>query len=53
MPRLPPLPEVERQQPRSQKKRDSDQMELLLPFAGKKAAPAKGDFVDPSIMAIG
>jgi hypothetical protein len=28
-------------------------LELLLPFAGDKVAPRKGDFIDPSIMAIG
>jgi DNA modification methylase len=52
-PKMPPLPQpghIERTAPRKQFK---DQLELLLPFAGDKVAPAKGDFIDPSIMAIG
>lgn len=32
---------------------DRGQLELLLPFAGDKVAPAKGDFIDPSILAFG
>jgi site-specific DNA-methyltransferase (adenine-specific) len=50
MPKLPPLPELERRPIKVRIARDSDQLELLLPFEGKKAAPRKGDFLDPSIM---
>jgi hypothetical protein len=53
MPKLPPLPEPERIDRRAPRKQFKDQLELLLPFAGDKVGPAKGDFVDPSIMAIG
>jgi hypothetical protein len=53
MPKLPPLPQPERAATRAPRKEDRGQLELLLPFAGDKVAPAKGDFVDPSIMAIG
>lgn len=35
------------------RKKFKDQLELLLPFAGDKVGPSKGDFIDPSIMAIG
>jgi hypothetical protein len=41
---------IDRSAPR---KKFKDQLELLLPFAGDKVIPAKGDFVDPSILAIG
>jgi site-specific DNA-methyltransferase (adenine-specific) len=53
MPTLPPLPQPERAATRAPRMADRGQLELLLPFAGDKVAPAKGDFVDPSIMAIG
>jgi adenine specific DNA methylase Mod len=53
MPKLPPLPEPERADRRAPRKQFKDQLELLLPFAGDKVGPAKGDFIDPSIMAIG
>jgi hypothetical protein len=53
MPKLPPLPEPERMDRRAPRKQFKDQLELLLPFAGDKVGPAKGDFIDPSIMAIG
>lgn len=53
MPKLPPLPEPERAATRAPRRTEKDQLELLLPFAGDKFAPRKGDFIDPSIMAIG
>lgn len=53
MPMLPPLPQLERAATRAPRKEDKDQLELLLPFAGEKAMPQKGDFIDPSIMSIG
>jgi adenine specific DNA methylase Mod len=53
MPKLPPLPQPERLDRVAPRKQFKDQLELLLPFAGDKIAPAKGDFVDPSIMAFG
>jgi adenine specific DNA methylase Mod len=53
MPKLPPLPQPERIDRMAPRKKFKDQLELLLPFAGDKVAPAAGDFVDPSIMAIG
>ncbi len=53
MPKLPPLPQPERIERIASRKQFKDQLELLLPFAGEKVTPMKGDFVDPSIMAIG
>lgn len=53
LPKLPPLPEPERKPVRLPRGPERDQYELLLPFAGNKVAPAKGDFVDPSIMRFG
>ncbi|HEV2629441.1 MAG TPA: DNA methyltransferase [Pseudolabrys sp.] len=52
MPKLPPLPQPDRIERTARRKQFKDQMELLLPFAGDKVGPAKGDFVDPSIMAF-
>jgi adenine specific DNA methylase Mod len=52
-PKLPPLPQPERPATRAPRKEERGQLELLLPFAGDKVVPAKGDFIDPSIMAIG
>jgi adenine specific DNA methylase Mod len=53
MPKLPPLPQPERFERTARRKQFKDQMELLLPFAGDKVGPEKGDFIDPSIMAFG
>jgi adenine specific DNA methylase Mod len=53
LPKLPPLPQPDRFERTAPRKKFKDQMELLLPFAGDKIGPAKGDFVDPSIMAFG
>ncbi|PNE11678.1 MAG: site-specific DNA-methyltransferase [Beijerinckiaceae bacterium] len=48
-PKLPALPQVERQFV-AKRKRERDQMELLLPIAGTKVAPVKGEIVDPRFM---
>jgi site-specific DNA-methyltransferase (adenine-specific) len=53
MPKLPPLPVPSHVATRAPKKEDRGQLELLLPFAGDRVAPMKGDFVDPSIMQLG
>jgi site-specific DNA-methyltransferase (adenine-specific) len=53
MPKLPPLPQIERAATRAPRAADRGQLELLLPFVGEKVIPKKGDFIDPSIMAIG
>jgi DNA modification methylase len=53
LPKLPPLPQPDRVISRAPRKEHRGQLELLLPFAGDKVAPAKGDFVDPSIMRFG
>jgi adenine specific DNA methylase Mod len=46
MPKLPPIPEPARIA-RPTRKRDLDQLELLLPLEGKKLSIGKGEFVDP------
>ena len=46
MPILPPLPQPERIDRIAPRKKFKDQLELLLPFAGDKVTPAKGDFVE-------
>ena len=48
-PKLPVLPQVERQFV-AKRKRERDQIELLLPIAGTKVAPVKGEIVDPRFM---
>lgn len=53
MPKFPPLPQVERAIKRAPRAADRGQLELLLPFAGDRVIPAKGDFIDPSIMVMG
>jgi site-specific DNA-methyltransferase (adenine-specific) len=50
MPKLPPLPQPDRIERPAYRKKFKDQLELLLPFAGDKVGPQKGDFVDPSII---
>jgi hypothetical protein len=52
MPRLPPLPVPERKLTPSLKRKDKDQLELLLPFEGEKIVPAKGIIVDPRFVAL-
>lgn len=53
MPKLPPLPQPEHIDRPARREKFKDQLEFLLPFSGDKVAPKKGDFVDPSIMALG
>lgn len=53
MPTLPPLPVPERHPIRATKRRDRDQLELLLPFPGEKVIPEKGVVVDPRFVALG
>jgi site-specific DNA-methyltransferase (adenine-specific) len=52
-PKLPPLPQPDRVERRAPRAGFKDQLEFLLPFSGDRVAPAKGDFVDPSIMNLG
>jgi len=52
MPKLPPLPQPERKLTPSLKRKDKDQLELLLPFAGEKIVPAKGVIVDPRFVGL-
>jgi hypothetical protein len=51
--RLVLLSEPERAATRAPRRTQKDQLELLLPFAGDKVVPRKGDFIDPNIMVIG
>lgn len=53
MPTLPPLPVPERHPIRATKRRDRDQLELLLPFPGERVIPEKGVVVDPRFVALG
>ena len=48
-PQLPALPQIERQFV-AKRKRERDQMKLLLPIPGTKVAPVKGEIVDPRFM---
>ncbi len=50
MPKLPPLPVPERHLLRAPRRRERDQLELLLPFPGEKLVPGKGVVVDPRIV---
>ncbi|MGN6771583.1 MAG: DNA methyltransferase [Rhizobiaceae bacterium] len=51
--KLPPLPQPERKLTPSRKRKDSDQLELLLPFAGEKIVPAnQGVVVDPRFISL-
>lgn len=52
MPKLPSLPLPERKLTPSLKRKDKDQLELLLPFAGEKIVPAKGVIVDPRFVGL-
>lgn len=52
MPKMPPLPVPERKLTPSLKRKDKDQLELLLPFAGEKIVPAKGVIVDPRFVGL-
>ena len=50
--KLPPLPLPEKKLTPSIKKRDANQLELLLPFAGEKIVPTKGTIVDPRFVQL-
>ncbi|MET2825832.1 site-specific DNA-methyltransferase [Mesorhizobium shangrilense] len=52
MPKLPPLPIPERKLTPSIRRKDKDQLELLLPFDGEKIIAAKGVFVDPRFVTL-
>jgi site-specific DNA-methyltransferase (adenine-specific) len=52
MPRLPPLPQPSSKPLAAVRAKNSEQLELLLPFEGKKIAPSKGDFIDPRFVAV-
>jgi adenine specific DNA methylase Mod len=52
MPKLPPLPLPERKLTASVKRKDKDQLELLLPFDGEKIVPSKGVIVDPRFVSL-
>ncbi len=52
MPKMPPLPAPERKLTPSVKRKDKDQLELLLPFEGEKIVPAKGVVVDPRFVML-
>lgn len=52
LPKLPPLPVPERHPIRAPRRKDRDQLELLLPFPGEKVVPEKGVVVDPRFVAL-
>jgi site-specific DNA-methyltransferase (adenine-specific) len=52
-PDFPPIPAPERIRARPQTQKESDQLELLLPFDRKAVRTAKGEFVDPRILKFG
>lgn len=47
MPKMPPLPQVARPSTAARRRKDGDQLELLLPFEGGTIKLPKGDFIDP------
>ncbi|MGY5801835.1 DNA methyltransferase [Rhizobium sp. LEGMi12c] len=51
-PKMPPLPAPERKLTPSVKRRDKDQLELLLPFPGEKIVSTKGTMVDPRFLRL-
>jgi DNA modification methylase len=54
MPKMPPLPPPATWAPATRRRRrDRDQLELLLPIEGAEMRPAKGVFVDPRFMKFG
>jgi adenine specific DNA methylase Mod len=52
MPKLPPLPQPSSKPLAAVRSKNSEQLELLLPFEGKKIAPSKADFIDPRFSAL-
>ena len=54
MPKLPPLPQPDRVQATARKRKDGDQIEMLLPFAGDIIKPTdEGVHVDPRFRRFG
>jgi site-specific DNA-methyltransferase (adenine-specific) len=53
MPKLPPLPQPDRMQSTARKRKDGDQLELLLPFAGDVIKVAEGVHIDPRFRRFG
>ncbi len=53
LPKLPPLPVPERHPMRAPRRRDRDQLELLLPFPGEKVLAGKNVVVDPRFVKLG
>ncbi|AWM23461.1 DNA methyltransferase [Sinorhizobium fredii] len=51
-PKLPPLPVPGKKLTPTRRRKDSDQLELLLPFAGEKIVPSKGVVVDPRFVSL-
>lgn len=51
-PKLPPLPLPQEHPIRARRRRDKDQLELLLPFPGERVLPEKGVVVDPRFVAL-
>jgi DNA modification methylase len=52
-PKLPPLPLPEKHPIRAPRRRDRDQLELLLPFPGERVIPDKNTVVDPRFIQFG
>ncbi len=52
-PKMPPLPVVQHGAAPPRRKRQSDQLELLLPFEGGALRPTKGEIIDPRFMRLG
>ena len=50
--KLPPLPVPQKKLTPSIKHRDTNQLELLLPFAGEKIVPSKSTVVDPRFVEL-
>jgi DNA modification methylase len=53
MPKMPPLPQPERKQPTSRKRKDGDQIEMMLPFAGDLIKADEGLHIDPRFRKFG
>jgi len=47
MPKMPPLPQIARPSTAARRRKDGDQLELILPFEGGVIKLPKGDFIDP------
>jgi len=53
MPKLPPLPQPERKQVSARRRKDGDQIEMLLPFAGDIITIEDGIHIDPRFRQFG